>query len=1151
MDCWAQFAHGSTMLTIEDPIHSENCRQEQEQKLVAEYWRLAQELEAEIWKLGKSSPTPGDLIARLQILMADSLDFNSSRHSRSSEFRRTNQSYMIALKNWLEQDGYWYIECDLLTCTSTDVETCDKCGIARSSSVALVALWLLRHNLLPEQSRRIADQIDEFHLRWPNWSTWLAKTELQLKGGNAGDMLEHIMEVSVKLGAGDLPSELEWKIMEFRIDQAIDRIETDGTNQHQGRLLAVCARLIDQVALYAPDIASVNWLDDKITRVERGGYLVSPRARRCFLRRASDDLKEVPLSPSKALGSIRAQAARVGDGASALKVADALIGTDPAASIAFLGSALGTSSWRLAASKLADALEQARGIEEDQLEARKLRRAVLDNAIRNAVKGCRGCQRSVGDALCRGTAVRIGAYPGADFATLDQAWSAARIWYLKAAGAANPYGRSFEEWNFEWMSASSGRDQPGDAEQDVADEPRLKQPVINSTAVDALRGLACLFRLGLGVPRDTGLADKILAVLIERGGRDGVLAVATMALQDRLDGVGVGTFVSIPRRRQPIYHPVNVLLRVWRQTASKIAVCFADMNSNGTIQRSLSALASYVVRDTKAVSFRKVERPRADRPPPSGGYLQSLDLIDLVGLKGDDIAGAWHRLSIRVQAWLGSNPTYALPQLDDSYEEDYGRWADTDRANALAARAIHRLLGGRHAHSDEEGLTPLEQLTAARVAGWKLRTPVARHLDQLSATDVIQLAQITQYFDVARSRVDARAVLNKLFQRSDQERMSAMLWLSLRKYWSLLLWLPDCGWWDRLGAELQLSLDALTRLEKTCNEVDAATMVVNLAKQVAVRRRQIARSTADIGPKYNRIARSGLLLPGEAPFRSWRDQGWQNVDKIEIGPRKISVTGEKADVLPPLVRRCDIDVLLALVLFDRQDTAELAAFSLEPLASLEGSGVIDWQLSQKQWSPEWLAVTDFGRTLYHVDERLVSTRGCTLSMHSPWWSAATDESWQVPMAYRKADGVGGLVTKPGGRLTYTFAGIRGASAASLAGDTLSISIARPGVRITGGETTIINGQEIRSIGSDDPAYSVWRTAAVLTQEFESLDFHYPVFGRAAQLLGILAQLNAQHEAIERFRSAPVGCRLKKMRSQLMIKLGQSRKRCGTHIVFQP
>lgn len=257
---------------------------------------------------------------------------------------------------------------------------------------------------------------------------------------------------------------------------------------------------------------------------------------------------------------------------------------------------------------------------------------------------------------------------------------------------------------------------------------------------------------------------------------------------------------------------------------------------------------------------------------------------------------------------------------------------------------------------------------------------------------------------------------------------------------------------------------------------------------------ELAHSTHDFGPFYNRKNSEGYPIPGslgnlgtDMPSEGFgRFLGLQGLRSGEIDFRFEDKTKSLV-----FITQDDIDVILVLAFSDKNP--------IWPTLSLDdfGSGL----LSQKVWCPEWIGHTALGSTFYATDYWMGK-----LSWKSEGF---TVELNHVPSMFKKAANalLGNIIARDQNYMyKHRYLApleIQWTWAKAPTGD-LQCRIKNISMRIHGGEViTNPDGSTDRYQRMNDSSTQDGRVANMLTEHFDDIAMLWPMFERHRQLTGLL------------------------------------------------
>lgn len=309
-------------------------------------------------------------------------------------------------------------------------------------------------------------------------------------------------------------------------------------------------------------------------------------------------------------------------------------------------------------------------------------------------------------------------------------------------------------------------------------------------------------------------------------------------------------------------------------------------------------------------------------------------------------------------------------------------------------------------------------------------------------------------------------------------------------------------------------------------------------------------STVDIGPDPSERDENGFPLFTRAIDRRgfWEkktDQGWDRINSISISNKdfvvgKVTRTEKKK---LPLIFKSDIELILILTLVNPEESNKKV---LPPRFGLEDPfkepiNISNLTFKKKFYSPRWLGITNFGRSLYYMDTLLFINENAkrVFSTTNPTVNASS-ALWKTPNIWLKANQCGGVSASSVGRNAFVcnrrdpLVDINLFTFDDLSSK-LNINIPIELSRFDGSEHYLNEkGAEIhRDGGRYLLRYYTVRHADVLTNGISEVYRAFPIFQRVAHLYGLYSTLNEVFtpEVRAYFVDTPLYSKLKKRRKQ--------------------
>lgn len=290
----------------------------------------------------------------------------------------------------------------------------------------------------------------------------------------------------------------------------------------------------------------------------------------------------------------------------------------------------------------------------------------------------------------------------------------------------------------------------------------------------------------------------------------------------------------------------------------------------------------------------------------------------------------------------------------------------------------------------------------------------------------------------------------------------------------------------------------------------AAYMLAKAQIQHGQSFKQIKASAADIGPRYNKLSKEGYPLPGALDDTLPKRQGFFCVRNMGIKDGVPYVTGPQTD--NPLVANIfpeDIQVALILAFVESDKGPVRPKFSLEQSLKKKHRNPRVDRFDRKVFTPEWLADTDFGKTLYWTDYLMKQMGGnmgnAFASLTDPLYALDYNPEMHeqiLPEVIRrldtnskKDDDSGKPDDQVGARLMLSLGSVE----MEQRGSQLTVGSAKMFIE-SSGIRLLANGEEDRSFRPNDPTTKVGYNARQLTNSYADVEEAFPAFGRLKHLL---------------------------------------------------
>jgi hypothetical protein len=290
---------------------------------------------------------------------------------------------------------------------------------------------------------------------------------------------------------------------------------------------------------------------------------------------------------------------------------------------------------------------------------------------------------------------------------------------------------------------------------------------------------------------------------------------------------------------------------------------------------------------------------------------------------------------------------------------------------------------------------------------------------------------------------------------------------------------------------------------------------------------QVWKSTLITGPRYNKIGDNSLPILG-AWEKASIDMPASERDRETIGSyvpaagirsfnglRGINSGSIEWDLsfdpsLPAMLIPEDFDVCLALVFGARDGRIVMPSLSIEKLNARgmkDDTGVICY----KEWSPEWLAHTDFGRTLYVTDYLIgqacwgpenfqIGNEDNGVSQQFQLFATAFVEDICRTGGYQGDGGSLRVMLKPEHMKLNVCSFVVGRD------KVWEISVEEAKMRVDGSYILEKDGTENRLVALNDTTFTQGRKVQKLTDRYNDVATLMPVFERARQMSALLYSL---------------------------------------------
>lgn len=291
----------------------------------------------------------------------------------------------------------------------------------------------------------------------------------------------------------------------------------------------------------------------------------------------------------------------------------------------------------------------------------------------------------------------------------------------------------------------------------------------------------------------------------------------------------------------------------------------------------------------------------------------------------------------------------------------------------------------------------------------------------------------------------------------------------------------------------------------------------------------LRKSTADFGPEPSGRDPLGFPILGRKKddrdfIKRNRNPGWDRVHELKVDHSGFEVTraARTEGKSYPLIFRRDIEVVLALAILEQNefgDKAKVPSFSLEN-ATDEPASQTTSLFAKKEFTPQWLSQTDYGKSLYHLDTMLFLDESLRqlVSVKTPIHSAAVAGiRMELPPVWSQAVNCGGVRASNSIRNAFIVRDRKSqhetarqtlAEQPESLGEQFHIPIPVELAHFDGSEICFDQAgkEENRDGGRHLLRYHAVRRAEVLTRGIHQVYESFPVFLRAAQLHGMYSTL---------------------------------------------
>lgn len=277
----------------------------------------------------------------------------------------------------------------------------------------------------------------------------------------------------------------------------------------------------------------------------------------------------------------------------------------------------------------------------------------------------------------------------------------------------------------------------------------------------------------------------------------------------------------------------------------------------------------------------------------------------------------------------------------------------------------------------------------------------------------------------------------------------------------------------------------------------------------------------EVGLVNNVLDKAGIPVPFCHKQKGQYEEGWDSVDELVFANGTFQVVGKKSTSHVPLIIQQDLDTICALV--GNGWEKMVPSFSLDRLNGPFAQSTFN----SKIFSPDWLAGTEFGRSMYQADwlMKAMSMANGVPSFTEPFESGGTQENWPIPLLAKEIYLAKGNDTLANGsEAQHTRLNIVGTppevevTAKQSADEKIELHyrIMNTGIRIANSIIWYDEDGVRHDERHDDYTTRVGAQAKLLEDNHDELCEMFPVFRRVELLLAIYAIVSSAVERGFRF-----------------------------------